>query len=85
MNSHGRKWPKASEKMVLLMPSYAFDYKTMSGGKQITGTVFIPTVPEPGECRLSPRMIRHIPVTFCRKQLMVGHFMSSYTMKWREC
>jgi hypothetical protein len=35
--------------MDLLKPVYAFDYETMSDGKPITGTVFIPAVPEPGD------------------------------------
>jgi hypothetical protein len=38
-----------SESMDLLKPVYAFDYETMSDGKPITGTVFIPAVPELGE------------------------------------
>jgi len=38
-----------SESMELLKPAYAFDYKTIDDGTPITGTVFIPAVPELGE------------------------------------
>ncbi len=38
-----------SESMELLKPVYAFDYKTIENGTPVTGTVFIPAVPELGE------------------------------------